>query len=463
MQNKFVGFYDVPGSSGNILTQAIMDALLRFNVPADRLSGVSFDTAANMSGVHKGVQARIKEKNPCCLYVPCSNHCLDLILQEASREVTAVATAINFVKGVANLVNDSANRTGTYRATFSLGETPVKLLGICGTRWCVRAGALKRLLEQYPRVLETLTALEADKGVPGDTRAKIGGLLESAQSAKTFVTVSLVHKIMEPCEIVAAALQGVHSSSLSVEKSIGKLKTKLEGIRNGGLEGEMAQAQQKADELKLVYPEPKRRTKTPAKIRQDNVTKVDEAHGPLQEARRDVLEALDVMMSQLDSRFDNEGLYLAARREEGLLETLDPSNPEASFDDLRIPPSIDVKKLSQELSVLSASFSQKPTWTAEVLRKLTDMPPGTRVMFGEVVSMLSLICTVPSTAASSERTFSMLRRLKTYTRNRCSQSRLNHLALADMHKSVLTRDAVKKMEVRFASKTSERKKVFGYL
>ena len=91
------------------------------------------------------------------------------------------------------------------------------------------------------------------------------------------------------------------------------------------------------------------------------------------------------------------------------------------------------------------------------------MPPGTIVMFGEVVSMLSLICTVPSTAASSERTFSMLRRLKTYTRNRCSQSRLNHLALADMHKSVLTRDAVKKMEARFASKTSERKKVFGYL
>lgn len=122
--------------------------------------------------------------------------CLDLILQGASGEVTTVASSVGFVKGVVNLLNESANRTGTYKATFILGEKSVKLLGICGARWCVRAAAFKCILLQYPRVLETLTALEMKKGAPGDTRAKICRLLEleTARSAQTFVTLSLVHK-----------------------------------------------------------------------------------------------------------------------------------------------------------------------------------------------------------------------------------------------------------------------------
>jgi len=52
--------------------------LLRMGIPLERLAGFSFDTAANMSGVRKGVQAHLKEKVPHCIYLPCCNHSLDL-------------------------------------------------------------------------------------------------------------------------------------------------------------------------------------------------------------------------------------------------------------------------------------------------------------------------------------------------------------------------------------------------
>ena len=80
-ENAFVGFYSAPSSTGETITDIVMDVLVRFGVSTNKLSGFSFDTAANVSGVHKEVQARLKGRNPSALYVPCCNHSLDLVLQ----------------------------------------------------------------------------------------------------------------------------------------------------------------------------------------------------------------------------------------------------------------------------------------------------------------------------------------------------------------------------------------------
>ena len=63
-----------------------------------------------MSGCHTGVQARLKADCPTALYVHCSNHSLDLILQEAAQNVPLVADALSFVQGVSNLIRESAKR-----------------------------------------------------------------------------------------------------------------------------------------------------------------------------------------------------------------------------------------------------------------------------------------------------------------------------------------------------------------
>lgn len=97
------------------------------------------------------------------------------------------------------------------------------------------------------------------------------------------------------------------------------LKARVEKLRSGGLETEMAEARKTADELQLVYPEPKRGTKIPARIRQDGATTANEARDPLRDAKAGVLEALNIILSQLNSRIDTEGLQRAARREETLL------------------------------------------------------------------------------------------------------------------------------------------------
>ena len=64
-------------------------------------------------------------------------------------------------------------------------------------------------------------------------------------------------------------------------------------------------------------------------------------------------------------------------------------------------------------------------------------------IFPNVHTLLTIACTLPVTTASAERSFSSLRRLKTYLRSTMSTERLNGLSLLYVHSQVtITADEV---------------------
>ena len=52
-----------------------------------------------------------------------------------------------------------------------------------------------------------------------------------------------------------------------------------------------------------------------------------------------------------------------------------------------------------------------------------------KVAFGELLKMLQLTLTIPVTSASCERSFSALKRIKTYLHSRMGNERLSNLAV----------------------------------
>ena len=56
------------------------------------------------------------------------------------------------------------------------------------------------------------------------------------------------------------------------------------------------------------------------------------------------------------------------------------------------------------------------------------------MIFSEVVSLVKIVLVNPATNAVSERTFSAMRRLKTYLRSTMAQKRLNAVMLLHVHK-----------------------------
>lgn len=65
------------------------------------------------------------------------------------------------------------------------------------------------------------------------------------------------------------------------------------------------------------------------------------------------------------------------------------------------------------------------------------------VFYPTIYRFLQIGATLPVTVASSERSFSTLRRLKTYLRNKTGEARLNELALLNIHRDlVVTSDQI---------------------
>lgn len=142
VMTQFLGFYNAPDSTAEILTKVIKDILLRLQLPLEHLQEFCFDGASNMSGRISGVQARLKKDCKDALYVHCSNHSLDLALQQVGREITIVADTLVFFRKVSNTMRESAKSQSLFRGMFEDGA--VRLLGLCLTRWCVRVSAIKR-------------------------------------------------------------------------------------------------------------------------------------------------------------------------------------------------------------------------------------------------------------------------------------------------------------------------------
>lgn len=63
-----------------------------------------------------------------------------------------------------------------------------------------------------------------------------------------------------------------------------------------------------------------------------------------------------------------------------------------------------------------------------------------KTLYPNLYQLLKILAILPVSTASAERSFSTLRRLKTYLRNSTSENRLVGLALLNIHRNICTTD-----------------------
>ena len=65
---------------------------------------------------------------------------------------------------------------------------------------------------------------------------------------------------------------------------------------------------------------------------------------------------------------------------------------------------------------------------------MLTLSPGQLSLISQVKCLMQLILVMPATNVSSERSFSILRRVKTYLRTTMTKERLNYLMIIHVHK-----------------------------
>ena len=115
------------------------------------------------------------------------------------------------------------------------------------------------------------------------------------------------------------------------------------------------------------------------------------------------------------------------------------------------------KKGSKSIPVVHSSSPVHRLLTAH-LQQLTS---AQKVLISEVILLAKLILVMPATNAISERSFSALRRMKTYLRSTMKQERLNSIMTLHIHKDLTDKLQLDEVANSFVSKSDRRQQVFG--
>ena len=122
----------------------------------------------------------------------------------------------------------------------------------------------------------------------------------------------------------------------------------------------------------------------------------------------------------------------------------------------------------QSLKTQLATFLKLPQETnvtkslAGSATSLRNMVPEMRMMFPHVEALVRLLMVNPASTASAEKSFSSLRRLKTYLRSTCGQLRLKNIAMCNVHKDVFDQIKLDEVLLEFIQHKDNRVAVFGH-
>ena len=98
---------------------------------------------------------------------------------------------------------------------------------------------------------------------------------------------------------------------------------------------------------------------------------------------------------------------------------------------------------------------------SSVLQYLKSLSSSQQALISEVCTLAALIIVMPATNATSERTFSCLRRIKSYLRSSMTQTRLNSTMILSVHKEYTDQLDLVDIGNEFVRESHHRENVFG--
>ena len=124
---------------------------------------------------------------------------------------------------------------------------------------------------------------------------------------------------------------------------------------------------------------------------------------------------------------------------------------------------LDRRKLCLNLEMLNELMDSKVAERlSDVTDQITRLGPARR-LYSEVSNLIVLLLVIPASSATAERSFSCLRRLKTYLRSTMGQERLNHILVLNVHQDETDLINLKCVARVFISLNDMRRNVFGHV
>ena len=466
---SFIGLYQVDSIDAVSLLVSIKDVLLRMNVQLSHCRGQCYDGASNMSGARNGVATKILEDERRALYTHCYAHSLNLAVSDTMKKSRVCRDALDIAFEITRLIKFSPKREAAFEKIRSSQQddlefpTPVGIRALCPTRWTVRGDSLESILLNYEALLQLWDeCLESRVRLDPDIKARIIGVKSVMTEFRFVFGLKVSEVILKMTDNLSRTLQkssisaaeAQHLASLSVATLQGMRTTETWTVFYASVEA----LQQKLGVSDAVLP---RKRKAPK--RHSDGSEGFHSETPQDMYRVAYFEAVDLAIATIKDRFDQPGYAMYRSLEDLLLKAvrgLDYSIELQSVCSLYTE--IDASSLKVQLTNLATKFATESSVSLrEILDYIHSLSSDARCFFKEVCCVVSLITVMPASNAVSERSFSTMRRIKSYLRSTMSQSRLNHLMVLNIYKEELGSLDMVAVANEFVTKNEHRSQFFG--
>ncbi len=179
--------------------------------------------------------------------------------------------------------------------------------------------------------------------------------------------------------------------------------------------------------------------------------------------RKIYYKAFDLLIQSINNRFDQPGYQAYCCLQNLLMKAVNKQELSSELREVILIYRDDFNEQSLEvqLQILGSTVPADINTVMEVLSYLKKMPASEKELLNEVLQLAKLILVMSATNSTSERSFSALRRLKTYLRSTMKQQRLNHLMILHIHKELTDALEMKEIANDFIGQNERRMQIFG--
>ncbi|KAL4119183.1 hypothetical protein QTP88_012028 [Uroleucon formosanum] len=402
IKERFLGFILLKNLDAQSLCDTIHKFLVNINLDITKCIAQSYDGASVMSGCNNGVQSKIRElsKNA-CPYVHCYAHRLNLVLVDTAKKVEALDEIIGLLEAIYAFQSSTIRHNAFIQAQKGCGKI-IEVPQHCETRWNV---------------------LKFKKKEAAEAR----GLLHQFSSFHVILTLFYLDDILGHINNLSVYLQKSSLDIIKCLKLVKSTKMLLQNMRNEDKFNKLFdESVIAAQELNITIPcnqttttisIPSRKMNLSSKLNNSFVYSTVGKNNSLKlktdnekyETQCQYFEIIDTIIQEINYRFDENIDILTA------VDACDPNS----------------KTIASQSILVKNMFENTPN-IVELHKELTIMKPA----FQEINEIITRVLVIPVTSTTAERSFSAMRRIKTYLRSTMTSERLHNYAILSIEREL---------------------------
>lgn len=469
---RFLKFIDCSSSrDAESLKKIVVNELKSLGIDEVPIVAQTYDGASVMSGEKGGLQAKIREIHECAIFTHCYAHKVGLVTTDGCKEIRMCDAFFNnleclnihFSKPCAHEVLKNLQIELKIRHPFEISQ-------ISDTRWACRFSSCDKVIERFPVIIQ---ALQNEVDENSINSAEANGLLIAMTKNEFIVHLHIFRDVLAVSNMMSKAMQNSETPISATVSIIENVISTLEARRSDAYFDELWIKIVNFSEENNISLERERISKKRKSIQSSrlNDSVIDTTLGERNQQpnvntkeywRAHVFyHVIDKVVGSLKRRFSPESLNMAKSIDAFFgMRFLDST----TFINFYSPiAKVNVNLLSAEMDVCHNVYKtahgkeSNCDSTPENLKNLLKILESNQKIFPNFVKLVNIALSIPISAATCERSYSAMRRIRTYLRTSMTQTRFTDLSILHIENDFVSANLQPEMVLNKFSKTDKKR------